>query len=200
MANSETTTPTTRRAILTGIAATAVAGAALAVPPAAAATTDVDAVLAAWRTWHALGTERERLCAEMVEIFERFPEHVSKPRVLLLEGKVSKKQWYATTVEEIVQYYSGHEDIMTPAQITQRQARRDAKVAELQGAKAIAEAEMQRTTETALCGVVQGDRCLLRHYLRGHRLKAVQQGILYARRWPRGAMARDGARRHSLRR
>ena len=54
MADTQTTTPTTRREILSGIAA---ATAALAVPGASATTPDVGAVLEAWRAWRALEEE-----------------------------------------------------------------------------------------------------------------------------------------------
>jgi hypothetical protein len=67
---------TTRRAAMRGIAATAVATAALAIPAASASTTNVDAVLAAWRAWRPLAEEFARLSEEWTRIHKAAPEWV----------------------------------------------------------------------------------------------------------------------------
>jgi hypothetical protein len=81
MANTDHTR-TTRRAILTGIAATA---AATAVPAQAGATIDAEAVLAAWRAWRPLEEEDWALCAELKDAYKRYPQAFIPPGVLVCD-------------------------------------------------------------------------------------------------------------------
>jgi hypothetical protein len=77
-------TRTTRRAILTGIAATT-AATALAVPATADAMSDVDAVLAAWRVWRPLEEEDWSINAAWQGIYSRHPSTRNIPSVLVFD-------------------------------------------------------------------------------------------------------------------
>jgi hypothetical protein len=98
MANTDNTT-TTRRAILTGIAATTAATAVLAVPAASAVTTDVDAVLAAWRAWRPLEEEGRAISAAIRDLHEKHPLTRKIPSVLVFDQQCVTDE----NIEEVCQ-------------------------------------------------------------------------------------------------
>jgi hypothetical protein len=154
MADNTISTQTTRRNVLAGIGAAATAlvpitAVAASAASAASATTEVDAGLAAWRQWWALGQERSGLTDEMLAIWETLPQHVREPRILLFHSKWTGEDVYGKTEADIHRAWpdetAGPGFVNDPANVAKRQAARTEKLAELKAARAAAEAEMQRT-------------------------------------------------------
>jgi hypothetical protein len=148
MAIANPITSPTRRAILRGIAATAVSTAAVAIPSPASPSDDPNAVLAAWCKLKDLTVEWRRLDDEMWEIWSDLPEWARKPKVLLLVGKYSGDQFYASSADEIERYYMNPASPWYPFSdkvLAEKRAKIAAKVAELQEIEARADAERERT-------------------------------------------------------
>jgi hypothetical protein len=140
-------TDLTRRAALRGITATAATTAVLAIPAAASSSTDPEAVLAAWRSLRDLTAEWRRLDDEMWEIREDLPLWVKQPRILLFIGKPSGTEFFADTVEKIENHFLGSPwaDTWSVTIRAEQQAKRDAKVAELEDVKRRAAEELERS-------------------------------------------------------
>jgi hypothetical protein len=154
----------TRRAILTGIAASTAATAALAVPAAIVATSAAasfaanDPIYPIWRRWRDLEEEGARLSVASSEAWDAMPDWAKNPRVLALEGKDYKgnpdgNKFYATTPEEIRQIVGMNHPMFQNA-TPQSRARAETRVArleaELQAAEAAAEAERERCGYAAI--------------------------------------------------
>ena len=136
-----------RRAVLRGIASTATATAALAVPTIASASTDPEPVIAAWRAWRALEMEFLGLARLEREKWAALPDWVRAPKVLLMVGKPSGREFFASYPEEIEQHFFHPASAFfpsTPAQLEAKKARRDAKLAELEDIQRRASQEQER--------------------------------------------------------
>jgi hypothetical protein len=153
MAISTNSTTLTRRNVLTGIGAASTALVPMAVvasaAPVALSTTDVDAVLVAWRQWWAFGQERSARTDEMLDIWETLPKQVREPRIFLFHCKWMKEDVYGKSEADIHRAWpdetAGPGFVNDPANVAKRQAARTEKLAELKAARAAAEAEMERT-------------------------------------------------------
>jgi hypothetical protein len=136
-----------RRAILVGAVAALVAAPALASSPVD------DPIYQIWREWRTLELELLDLGSQQKAMWAALPEWVRSPRVLLMIGKPSGHEFFASTVDEIEHYFfhpASENFHFTPAQIEARKARRDAKIAELEDLERRSGLEQERCGLAAL--------------------------------------------------
>jgi hypothetical protein len=147
MASIQHSTATSRRNVLTVIGAAAAAvipiKTAAALPATAA---DVDGVITAWRQLRDLQVEYQSLDDEMREIQEDLPLWVKQPRVLVMVGKPSGREFWASTEAQIEAHYIALPwwGSMSAKQKVEMMAKRDSKVAELEEIKQRAASEYEK--------------------------------------------------------
>jgi hypothetical protein len=130
-------TPKSRRAILTGAAASIVAAPAIASSPAD------DPLYSVWREWRTLFERHWAATDRLAEIDAGLPDWARNPRVLVLVGQVSKHEFWASTPGEIREIMGFGHPMFT--QSAKTIAKAEAFEAELRARQREAAAEYERS-------------------------------------------------------
>jgi hypothetical protein len=132
-----------RRAILAG------AVAAIVVAPALASSPADDPLYPVWREWRTLFQQQLAALDRATKIEEGLPALVQAPRVLVMVGQHSKREFWASSPEQIREIM-GHNHPMCQKS-PQSIARAEALERQLAQLRADAKAEYERCGYTALC-------------------------------------------------